>query len=148
MSELKTLATCKPSEFLKQTNRIKKSVEKWLTDTDIMNIRKRVATLEMAPHDATAEEKAAVEDRNKIAVRSQALKNISAMWEAISEIHPDETLEIIALCCFIEPAEIDNYEMRDLLMAFNSLITDSAVVGFFTSLASLAQMGISGASKA
>ena len=148
MSELKTLATCKPSEFLKQSNRIKKSVERWLTDTDIMNIRKRVATLEMVPQDATAEEKKAVTDRNRKAVQEQALKNISAMWEAISEDHPDETLEIMALCCFIEPAEIDNHEMRDLLMAFNSLITDSAVIGFFTSLVSLAQMGISSASKA
>ena len=37
---MKNLANCKPSEFLVQTNKIRKSVEKWLTVTDIMNIRR------------------------------------------------------------------------------------------------------------
>lgn len=37
---MKNLANCTPSEFLKQTNKIKKSVEKWLKATDIMEIRK------------------------------------------------------------------------------------------------------------
>ena len=39
---MKNLANCKPSEFLVQTNKIRKSVEKWLKITDIMNIRKVV----------------------------------------------------------------------------------------------------------
>jgi hypothetical protein len=42
---MKNLANCKPSEFLKQTNRIRKSVSKWLTDTDIANIRKRMPNI-------------------------------------------------------------------------------------------------------
>ena len=37
---MKNLANCKPSEFLVQTNRIRKSVENWLTVTDILNIRR------------------------------------------------------------------------------------------------------------
>ena len=60
MSELKTLATCNPYEFLAQTNRIKESVEKWLTVTDVLNIRKRTAALEMVPKDGTPEERQAV----------------------------------------------------------------------------------------
>lgn len=148
MSELKTLATCKPSEFLKQTNRIKKSAEKWLTDTDILNIRKRLPALEAVPFDASVEERSAIQERNKKLHLEQAKKNISAMLDAILEDHPDETLELLALCCFVEPENIDDYTMSDYLTAFNTLINDKAVIGFFTSLASLGQMVTSPASKA
>lgn len=148
MSELKTLATCKPSEFLRQTNRIKKSVEKWLTDTDILNIRKRLPALEMMPKGASEEERKAVFERNKKAAEDQAKKNISAMLDAILEDHPDETLELLGLCCFVEPEHIDDYMITDYLTAFNSLISDRAVIDFFISLASLARMNTSNASKA
>jgi hypothetical protein len=148
MSELKTLATCKPSEFFKQTNRIKKSAEKWLTDTDILNIRKRIPTFEAVPIDATEEERSAINERNKKLHLEQAKKNISAMLDAILEDHPDETLELLALCCFVEPENIDDYTVSDYLTAFNTLISDSAVIGFFTSLASLGQIVTSPVSKA
>lgn len=148
MSELKTLATCKPSEFLKQTNRIKKAVEKWLTDTDIMNIRKRLAPLEMIPQDASDEDRRAIFTRNKKATEEQAKKNLSAMLDAILEEHPEETLEVLALCCFVEPEDADNYTVGHYLTAFNSLINDRAVIDFFISLASLVQRDTSSASKA
>ena len=83
MSELKTLVTCKPTEFLKQTNRIKKAAEKWLKDTDILNIRKRMPALEMVPKDGTDEERKAVFNRNKKVAEEQAKKNISEMLNAI-----------------------------------------------------------------
>ena len=148
MSELKTLATCKPSEFLRQTNKIKKSVEKWLTDTDILNIRKRLPVLEVIPKDATQEERNAIFQRNREKSLAQAKENISNMLDAVLEDHPEETLEILALCCFVEPQDVDNYPMNAYLEAFNSLINDKAVLSFFTSLASLAQMNTSTASKA
>lgn len=148
MSELKTLANCKPSEFLRQTNRIKKSVEKWLTDTDIMNIRKRLPALEAVPMEASVEERAEIVGRNKRAREEQAKKNISAMLDAILEEHPDETLEVLALCCFVEPENVDDHPMSVYLDAFNSLINDKAVIGFFTSLASLVQTNTLSASKA
>ncbi len=148
MSELKTLANCKPSEFLRQTNRIKKSVERWLTDTDIMNIRKRLPALEAVPIEATVEERAEIVGRNKKAREEQAKRNVSAMLDAILEEHPDETLEVLALCCFVEPENVDDHPMSAYLDAFNSLINDKAVIGFFTSLASLVQTDILPASKA
>ena len=148
MSELKTLATCKPSEFLKQTNRTKKSVEKWLTDTDILNIRKRMPVLEMVPKDGTEEERRAVFDRNKKLTEEQAKKNLSAMLDAILEDHPEETLELLGLCCFIEPENVDDHSVSEYLTALNSLINDRAVIDFFTSLASLGQTITSNASKA
>lgn len=148
MSELKTLATCKPSEFLKQTNRIKKAVEKWLTDTDILNIRKRMVPLEIMPKDASEEDRREIFERNKKATEEQAKKNLSAMLDAILEEHPEETLEVLALCCFVEPEDADNYTVGHYLTAFNSLINDRAVIDFFISLASLAQRDTSSASKA
>jgi hypothetical protein len=148
MSELKTLATCKPSEFLRQTNRVKKSVEKWLTDTDILNIRNRMPVLEITPQDASKEERQAIYDRNKKVATEQAKKNISAMLDAILDEHPEETLEVLALCCFVEPENADDHTVGEYLTAFNSLINDKAVIDFFTSLASLAQMNTLNASKA
>lgn len=148
MSELKTLVTCKPTEFLKQTCRIKKAVEKWLTVTDILNIRKRLPALEMVPQNATYEERKAAVERNKKLAEEQTRKNLSEMFDVILGEHPDETLELLALCCFVEPEHIDDYKVSDYLSAFNTIISDEAVIGFFTSLASLEQMNILDASKA
>jgi hypothetical protein len=148
MSELKTLVSCKPSEFLRQTNKIKKSVEKWLTDTDILNIRKRMPALEAVPIGATVEERKAIVERNKKLTSEQVKKNLSAMLDAILEEHPEETMEILGLCCFVEPDHVDDYKVVDYLTALNSLISDKVVLDFFTSLASLGQMNISDVSKA
>jgi hypothetical protein len=148
MSELKTLATCKPSEFLRQTNRIKKAVEKWLTDTDIMNIRKRLPVPEVVPLEATVEERAAIFERNKKAVQEQSKKNVSAMLDAILDEHPEETLEVLALCCFVEPDNVDDHPVSEYLAAINTLINDKAVIDFFTSLVLLGRTITSDASKA
>lgn len=148
MSELKTLVSCKPSEFLRQTNKIKKSVEKWLTDTDILNIRKRMPALEAVPISATQEERKAIDERNKKLTSEQVKKNLSAILDAILEEHPEETMEILGLCCFVEPDHVDDYKVVDYLTALNSLIGDKVVLDFFTSLASLGQMNISDVSKA
>lgn len=148
MSELKTLVTCKPTEFLKQTNRIKRAVEKWLTNTDIINIRKRLPALVPMPIGASEEERKAIFEQNKALAEEQAKKNVSAMLDAILEDHPEETLELLGLCCFIEPDHIDDYTVSDYLNAFNSIISDRAVIDFFISLASLGQKSISNVSKA
>lgn len=134
---MKTLANCKPTEFLKQTNRIKKSVEKWLTDTDILNIRK--ATVEPAkilPDMGKEEKKAAFEDfraRREAKVR----ENLSKILDAVLDEHPDETLEVLALVCFVEPEDVDNHTMSDYLAAITEMLADESVMGFFTLLARL-----------
>lgn len=148
MGELKTLATCKPSEFLKQTYKIKKFAEKWITDTDILNIRKKLPVLEMVPKDASEELRKEIFDKNKQLVREQALKNYSEMFDSIAGEHPDETMELLALCCFVDADHIDDYKPTDYLAAFNSLISCKEVIDFFTSFLSLAQMDITKASKA
>lgn len=129
---MKNLANCKPSEFLVQTNKIRKSVAKWLTVTEIHEIRKRVPTYK---DDMDADERAQV--RNE-----QMRANLSAIFDAVLEEHPAETLEVMALMCFIEPEEVDDYPMSAYLQSFSELIADESVLSFFISLASLANNGI------
>lgn len=127
---MKNLANCKPSEFLAQTNKIRKAVAKWLTATDIMNIRKNMPELP---------EEISEEDR-KAAVMAQAKENLSAMFDAILDEHPAETLELIALLCFVEPEDVDEHPMGEYITAINELLNDETTVSFFTSLTSLARM--------
>lgn len=128
----KTLASCTPIEFLKQTNRVRKSVEKWLTATDIMNIRRRLPEL---PENIS-------EDDRKKAVAEQVSNNLSAILDAILDDHPDETLALLAMLCFIEPEDANDYPVEDYLNALAQLLGNTAVINFFTSLATWGQIGI------
>ena len=139
---IKTLANCKPSEFLKQTNRIRKAVEKCLTDTDIANIRRRQPVTEIVPEGADAETRIAVAARNEANRKEQLKKNLTAIFDAILEEHPDETLEVLALCCFVEPENADDYPVTYYLNAATDLMNDEAVIGFFTSLLKWGQSNI------
>lgn len=139
---MKNLATCKPSEFLKQTNRIKRSAEKWLTETDILSIRKRMPELVKIDYTTMSEsdiEK--VKEENKKRVADQAMKNLSVILDEIMEMHPDETLELLALLCFVEPEDVDSHPMCEYLDAIREMIMNEAVLGFFTSLRRLGLTG-------
>lgn len=133
----KNLANCKPSEFLKQTWRIKKCVEKWLTDTDILNIRKNLPELKKITDEMTDEEKQVIFAENKQKTKEQGRKNAMAILDSVMDTHADETLEILALCCFVEPADVDNHDIGFYLDNFTDLIRNESVIGFFTSLAQL-----------
>ena len=134
--EIKTLATCTDIEFLKQTNKVRHAVEEWLTATDIANIRKRMPEYEAIPDDK--EEAEAVRERNKELQMEQAKKNLDAMLDAMLEEHPEETLKVIRLCCFVEPDD-DTHKVTYYLGAFSEMLGDKEVLRFFTSLMSLAQ---------
>jgi len=122
---MKNLANCKPSEFLTQTNKIRKSVSKWLTDTDIVNIRKRIPKM---PDDISDEDK-------RKALDKQATENLDAILDSILEEHPQETLEMLALLCFVEPEHVDDYSVTDYIESFNEIIGNKVVLDFFMSLA-------------
>ena len=127
---LKTLASCKPSEFLAQTNKIRKIAEKWLKETDLMKIR---STKPVYPEGATDEEK-------KQILQNQVKENLSRMLDAILEKGAQETLDLLALICFVEPKDVDKHSMSEYITAVTEVISDSAVLGFFTSLMRLGQM--------
>lgn len=124
---VKSIANCKPSEFLKQTNAIRHYAEKWIKATDIANIRKRLPEI---PQGATEEEKKAL-------LNKQSRENFSAMLDAALEDHPEETLGVLALCCFIPAEEADNYPMDHYIAALADLMESEAVMRFFTLLVRL-----------
>ena len=135
---MKNLANCKPSEFLKQTNKIRKVVAKWLDITDVMSIRKRRPEITA---DMSDEEK-------KKAFANQARQNLNDILDAAMDAHPKETLEVLGYLCFVEPKDVDKHPMSEYLQAFTEIMNDEAVVSFFFSLARLGQMNISPATKA
>ena len=139
---MKNLANCKPSEFLIQTNKIRKSVANWLTVTDIMNIRKRLPELEEAGEGATIDERQAVVERNLKKKNEQVKQNLMDILDAMLVDHPTETLEILALCCFVEPKDVDNHPMSEYIGAITELIETKEVMSFFISLAKLAKIDI------
>ena len=139
---MKNLANCTPTEFLKQTYKIKRSAEKWLTDTDIINIRKRMPELTKITNVMTDEERESAIEANKKLVSKQVTKNLMDILDAILDKNAEGTLEILALCCFVEPEDVDNHPMAEYLDSITELISNKSVVGFFTSLARLGQTNI------
>lgn len=129
---MKTLANCTPKEFLVQTNKIRKSAEKWLTLTKIMEIRKRLPEVEA---DASEEDK-------KAALEKQVRLNLSTMLDAILDEYPDETAELLGLLCFIDPKDLDNHSMLEILANVTEILNSEEVLSFFTSLAQLGNRGI------
>ena len=143
MEERKNLATCKPSEFLKQTNRVRKSAEKWLKKTNIMGIRSRkVEGLETVPSDADFDVIHEIRKRNAEKIAAQQRKNFSDILTAAMEECPDETLELLALLCFVEPENVDDHKVSYYLSNLTDILSDKDVLSFFTSLAQLGQTGI------
>lgn len=129
---MKTLANCTPKEFLVQTNKIRKSAEKWLSLTKIMEIRKRLPEVEA---DASEEDK-------KAALEKQVRLNLSTMLDAILDEYPDETAELLGLLCFIDPKDLDNHSMLEILANVTEILNSEEVLSFFTSLAQLGSRGI------
>ena len=128
---MKNLANCKPSEFLVQSVKIKRAVEKWLTATEIMEISKRMPVL--TPNMTQKEKSAAREKQNRA--------NFNAMFDACFERHPTETLNLIALLCFVEPEHVDDHTVDEYLTSINEMLGNDSVMGFFTSLMRLVQTG-------
>ena len=129
---MKTLANCTPKEFLVQTNKIRKSVAKWLELTKVLEIRKNLPEVNA---DASDEEK-------KAALASQVRHNLSAMLDAILDEYPEETAELLGLLCFIEPADLENHSMIEILANVTDIINSEEVLSFFMSLAQLGNKGI------
>ena len=121
----KNLANCNLKEFVTQTAKIKRQVEKWLTETDIMNIRKHLPEL---PDDMSKEER--VE-----ALKAQGLKNASEIFDAVFEEHPDDTIELIALLCFVPADEIETHPMTYYMGSITEMLDNEDVWNFFISLA-------------
>ena len=140
---MKTLVNCTPTEFMSQTYKIKEAVSKWLTDTDLLNIRKNLPDGLVKLSDVTSEEdRSKAIENNKKLLAEQSRKNLNIILNAVLTDYPQETLEVLALICFVEPEDVDKHPMREYLLAINEIINDEAVIGFFVSLAQLGQLNM------
>lgn len=144
---MKNLANCKPSEFLKQSLRIKRNVEKWLTSDDIKEIRSRLPKKEIITNTMTIEQKGEVMLRNEKAKQDQIMQNFMDILDVMLDKKFDETLSVIALSCFVEPENVDDYEISEYLGSIADMLEDKNVIRFFTSVARLGQTNISIVSK-
>lgn len=125
--KIKSIANCKPTEFARQTNKIRHYVEKWLKDIDFAGIRKHLPVI---PEGATEEEK-------KKLIREQNMKNFSELLDSALEKHPEETMGVLALCCFKSAEEVDDYPIGMYLEVFADIMANESVMDFFISLVKL-----------
>lgn len=135
---MKNLANCNPREFLVQTNKIRKSVANWLEITKIMEIRKQVPSFD---DNATEEQK-------KTAIQEQVKSNIMEILDVVLDEYPNETADLLGLICFIEPNDLENHSMSELMGNISEILNDENVIGFFTSLARLENLNTSGTRRA
>lgn len=140
---MKTLANCKPTEFMKQTAKIAKQVEQWLKVTDLQKIRSELPELKPLTKDMDKDERNATFLENKAISEEFAKQKTRKMIESIFVEHPEETLAILALICFVEPKDVDKHTMEEYFEGLTELINSRAVIGFFTSLVQLGQTNIS-----
>lgn len=125
---IKSLANCKPSEFIRQTNAIRHYVEKWLKDIKFSEIRKHLPNI---PEGATEEEKTEL-------IRKQNFKNFSDMLDSALEEHTEETLGVLALCSFVPIEKADDQPMEFYIEVISDLLESEPVTRFFISLVKLA----------
>lgn len=128
---MKNLATCKPSEFVKQTARIKDAVENWLTATDVVNIRKRLPDLIPVTDEMDEDVRRKALLKNLEAKRQQSMANLSAMFDSVFAEHPQETLDLIAMLCFVEPEDVDEHPVSEYLGSIYESLSDPNVIRFF-----------------
>lgn len=134
-NEIKTLANCTDVEFLRQSNRIRHAVKEWLTATDIANIKSRMPVLKKLEPGMSEEQ---LKEENDKIVKDQIDRNFNDILDAMFDAHPEETLKVIRLCCFVEPDD-DSHKVTYYLGAFAQMFKDEDVISFFTSLINLAQ---------
>ena len=138
----KNLANCTPDEFLDQSFLIMDAAEKFIKVNDILGIRcRQVEGLQEIPKD-NEEEADRVRRENAKKITAQRMKNVKDLLTSMMHTHKSETLELLALSCFIDPVEVNNYTMAYFLRNVGEMISNQDVLAFFTSAAQLEQTGI------
>ena len=134
---MKNLATCKPSEFVAQTARIKTAVANWIDAIDLMKIRATQPKYETLPIDATPEQRAEIIKKNAEKQRKQTMQNLNKILDKMLVEHPKETLDILALCCFVEPEHVDDYTIDEYFQCIMDMMQNKSVINFFSLLAQM-----------
>lgn len=132
---MKNLATCKPSEFVAQTAKIKEAVASWVKAIDLINIRNTKPKYIVLPAGATVEERTEVIKKNAELEKQQTMENLSKILDKMLIEHPQETLNVLALACFVEPEHVDDYTIDEYLGCIMEMMQSKSVMSFFTLLA-------------
>lgn len=132
---MKNLAKATPTEFMTQTAKMAKCLEKWIEVIDLDGLKKKYMVEPISfPEGMSKEDKIKAYADYKREVSKKALGFALSIIETMFAEHPQETGEILALSCFVEPEEFETYQIRDYMREISDLLTDECVVGFFTSL--------------
>ena len=134
---MKTIANCKPSEFLAQTYKMKALVGKFFAQKEVAQIRAKLPQLEPIPSDASDDEAERIKSENAKRMRKMGMSNAMEILDIAMSTSADDTLAILAMCCFVEPKDVDTHPMSFYFDAFAELLGDTSVIRFFTSLAQL-----------
>lgn len=118
---MKNLANCTPTEFMRQSMKLRAPFAAWLKKTGIPEIRKRRPE---GFDEMTDTEKAE-------ALRAQSAENMTDIIAAALEKDYEGTVEVMALCCFVDPKDIDAHPMAEYLEAIMQMFSSEAVRGFF-----------------
>lgn len=108
---------------MRQTYRIATLVKELNKETQFLEIRKRRPNVEGLS-----------EKEKKEALLKQGTENLWAMYEKLSTDAPEKTTELIGLCCFIEPDEIESHTGIELATSAMELFRSKEVLDFFQSL--------------
>lgn len=118
---MKTLANCNAREFMRQTLKLRKPFAEWLENTGIAEIRRRRPE-GFDEMDVDAQTKALSE---------QGRRNLRDMLFTAFEKDEAGTLNVLALCCFIEPEQIDEYSIAECFGAVIEMLNNEVVRDFF-----------------
>lgn len=128
----KNLVTCKPSEALAQMVKIRVLLEKWLKNIELSELFKEIPGITKITPTMTADEKKdAVNKNTELLMETIKTKGLALFDNAMIK-YPEETLAVLALSCFVEPENVDDYTMGDYINALVELKNDKATAGFFT----------------
>ena len=144
---MKNLANCKPTEFFKQTVKIKKAVEVWIKDVELSEIRATKPKVRIIPSNVSDTEKMELIAENRAIIKEHTAKMMSRLFDNAFEKNADKTLELLALVCFIEPDDVDNHTVSEYLEAFTEMMNEKSVIDFFSLFLQWGQMNISGVAK-
>lgn len=134
---MKCLATCKPTEFVAQTAKIKNAVSNWVEVIDLMKIRAKQPQYIPIPADATEQQKGEILLKNAELKKKQTIENLNTILDNMLVTHPMETLNVLALCCFVEPEDVDNHTIDEYFDCIIEMFKNKSVMNFFSLLAQL-----------
>lgn len=133
---------CVPTEFVKQTMKIKRAVSQWLEKTEIFEIFSKEADLIKLTDDMSEEERETAFKKNKELSNKLVREKISDIFDALFEKDPSGTLEVLALSCFVNPEDVDTHTMDEYFTALTEMLNDDSVINFFISFIRLANRNI------